>query len=112
MGFSDVLTLVEDEAERRKLIGLIKKNNDHLLRLFDDIVSMSKLEARGGGELNTSTFGLASIFKELIAKLEPQIPDVYDHLGAAMRQGALGELWPAAKTREEMRKTYFVYKNK
>ena len=50
--------------------------------------------------------------KELIAKLEPQIPDVYDHLGAAMRQGALGELWPAAKTREEMRKTYFAYKNK
>lgn len=50
--------------------------------------------------------------KELIAKLEPQIPDVYDHLGAAMRQGALGELWPAAKSREEMRKTYFAYKNK
>lgn len=72
VGFSDVLTLVEDEAERRKLIGLIKKNNDHLLRLFDDIVSMSKLEARGGGELNTSTFGLASIFKELIAKYDLQ----------------------------------------
>ena len=50
--------------------------------------------------------------KELIAKLEPQIPDVYDHLGAAMRKGALGELWPAAKTRAEMRQTYFAYKNK
>jgi hypothetical protein len=26
-----------------------------------------------------------------------------------MRQGALGELWPAAKTRDEMRETYFRY---
>jgi tRNA(Ile)-lysidine synthase TilS/MesJ len=50
--------------------------------------------------------------KELIAKLEPQIPDLYEHLGSAMRQGALKELWPAAKSREEMRQTYFAYKNK
>ena len=50
--------------------------------------------------------------KELIARLEPEIPDLYDHLGAAMRKGALGELWPAAKTRAEMRQTYFAYKNK
>ena len=50
--------------------------------------------------------------KELIARLEPEIPDLYEHLGAAMRKGALGELWPAAKTRAEMRQTYFAYKNK
>ena len=50
--------------------------------------------------------------KELLARLEPEIPDLYDHLGAAMRKGALGELWPAAKSRDEMRQTYFAYKNK
>ena len=49
--------------------------------------------------------------KELIARLGQTIPDVYDHLGAAMRKGALGELWPAAKTRVEMRQTYYNYKN-
>ena len=29
-----------------------------------------------------------------------------------MRLGALGELWPAAKNREEMRDTYFRYMGK
>ena len=87
VGFSDVLTLVEDEKERRKLIGLIKKNNDHLLRLFDDIVSMSKLEARGGGELNTSTFGVELVFMELITKYNLQckekgVPIVVEDAGS------------------------------
>lgn len=87
VGFSDVLTLVEDEEERRKLIGLIKKNNDHLLRLFDDIVSMSKLEARGGGELNTSTFGVELVFMELITKYDLQckekgVPIVVEDAGS------------------------------
>lgn len=87
VGFSDVLTLVEDEEERRKLIGLIKKNNDHLLRLFDDIVSMSKLEARGGGELNTSTFGVELVFMELITKYNLQckekgVPIVVEDAGS------------------------------
>lgn len=47
--------------------------------------------------------------KELIAKLCHKDPSVYDHLAAAMRQGAVGQLWPAAKTRKEMRDTYFHY---
>ena len=47
--------------------------------------------------------------KELIASLGKDNPLLYDHLGAAMRQGALGELWPAAKTRDEMRETYYRY---
>ena len=45
-------------------------------------------------------------------KLEPGIPDLYDHLGSAMRKGALGELWPASKTRDEMRDIYFSYMGK
>ena len=47
--------------------------------------------------------------KELIASLSKDTPDLYDHLASGMRQGALGELWPAAKTRDEMRETYFRY---
>ena len=47
--------------------------------------------------------------KELIVQLEKTTPDLYDHLASGMRQGALGELWPAAKTRDEMRETYFRY---
>ena len=47
--------------------------------------------------------------KELIQKLEPDIPDLYDHLASGMRKGALGELWPASKTRDDMRDIYFSY---
>ncbi len=52
--------------------------------------------------------------KELIAHLEQDvpIPDLYDHLAAAMREGAQGELWPRAKNRKEMRETYFAYMGK
>lgn len=47
--------------------------------------------------------------KELIAALGEENPALYDHLAAAMRKGALGELWPAAKNRAEMRETYYRY---
>ena len=50
--------------------------------------------------------------KELISRLAPDIPDLYDHLASAMRKGALGELWPAMKTRKEMKETYFRYMGK
>ena len=47
--------------------------------------------------------------KELIASLEKDIPSLYPHLAAAMRTGALGELWPAEKSRAEMKDTYYEY---
>ena len=45
IGFSDVLPSVDDPVERQHLVDLIRQNNAHLLRLFDDMVNMSKLEA-------------------------------------------------------------------
>lgn len=50
--------------------------------------------------------------KELIARLSPEIPDLYEHLASGMREGALGELWPATKTRDEMKETYLRYMGK
>ena len=47
--------------------------------------------------------------KALIARLEGEIPTLYAHLAAGMREGALGELWPRTKTRDEMRETYYRY---
>ncbi|EKU70453.1 tRNA 2-thiocytidine biosynthesis TtcA family protein [Selenomonas sp. F0473] len=47
--------------------------------------------------------------KELIAKLGAENTLLYDHLAAGMREGALGELWPATKTRKEMEKTYRAF---
>ena len=47
--------------------------------------------------------------KELIVRLDQSIPDCYEHLAAAMREGALGQLWPAAQSRREMRSLYYRY---
>lgn len=72
VGFSDVLPMAESDEERQNLIALIKQNNTQLLRIFDDIVSMSKLEARGGGELKKSTFELSQLFNDLTDKYRQQ----------------------------------------
>lgn len=47
--------------------------------------------------------------KELISRLTREDPLLYDHLGAALRQSAIGDLWPRAKTRPEMYDTYQEY---
>ena len=45
--------------------------------------------------------------KEIIAELTKENREFYPHLAAAMREDALGELWPAKKTRDDMRELYF-----
>ena len=47
--------------------------------------------------------------KELIARLSAENPSLYSHLAAGMREGALGELWPASKTRKEMEHTHRAF---
>lgn len=48
--------------------------------------------------------------KELIRELEKTFPDLFNHLAAALRKNSIGELWDAPKTRQQMRKTYFSFK--
>ena len=47
--------------------------------------------------------------KELIGDMSKDNPQLYPHLAAAMREDALGELWPPVKTRKEMKKQYYEY---
>lgn len=47
--------------------------------------------------------------KELIQELSKDNSQLYAHLGAAMRLDSLGELWPAAKSKQEMAKAYYKY---
>lgn len=67
VGFSEVLQEVQDEAERANLVRLIQENNDHLLRLFDDMANMSRLEA-GSGAVRKTRFPLSVLFRELADK--------------------------------------------
>ena len=68
VGFSDVLPMAQSEEERNELIKLIKQNNAHLLRLFDDMMNISKLEAGNQGEIVKDTFELIPLFRELADK--------------------------------------------
>jgi len=45
VGFSDLLQSMDGEDEKRELIRIIRKNCDMLLRLIDDILSLSNLDA-------------------------------------------------------------------
>lgn len=45
VGFSDVLSEVDDPVERSEYLDIIHKNNELLLRLIDDILDFSKIES-------------------------------------------------------------------
>ena len=56
--------------------GLIQKNNTQLLNMFDDIVNMSKLEARGAANITKKTFDLKEIVEELFRKYDSMAREV------------------------------------
>lgn len=68
VGFSDVLPMAQSEEERNELIKLIKQNNAHLLRLFDDMMNISKLEAGSDGSIKKEDFELLPMMRELVDK--------------------------------------------
>ena len=67
VGLSDVLPMVQSEEERQELITLIRKNNAQLLRLFEDMVSMSKIEA-GNERASMRRFDLHTLLAEVVDK--------------------------------------------
>lgn len=47
--------------------------------------------------------------KDLIDELSKENPLIYEHLAAAMRENAVGDLWPKTKTRKEMKPYYYKF---
>ena len=71
VGFSDVLPMAHSDEEHEELVGLIKKNTSHLLRLFEDLVNMSKLEA-GDEAAKKARFDLDALLVELSNRFKAQ----------------------------------------
>ena len=67
VGFSDVLSMAQSDEERAELVSLIKQNNTHLLRLFDDMANMSKLEA-GDEAVKKEHFDLNQLLMDVADK--------------------------------------------
>lgn len=80
VGFSDVLSMAQSEEERTQLVNLIKQNNAQLLRLFDDMVNMSKLDA-GGDAVKKEHFDLKTLLVELADRYQPE----YDKKGIELQ---------------------------
>ena len=67
VGFSEVLPMTQSDEEREQLLGLIRDNNAQLLRLFDDMIHMSKLEA-GGQTIQKTQFELRPLLEEIVLR--------------------------------------------
>ena len=80
VGFSNVLSMADDEEERQKLVDVIQQNNTRLLSMLDNIVSMSRIEAKGAATLNKETFALKSVFDELFEKFHDKARNTGDIL--------------------------------
>ena len=72
VGFSELMTSCNDPEEQTKYINIIKSNNELLLRLINDILDLSKIEA-GILERKIERFNLATVSDELYACVLPKI---------------------------------------
>lgn len=72
IGFTSVLPDIDGKSERQELINLIQENNQKLLRIIDDVMTISKIEA-GKEKLQPVTFDVNLIIDELINKYIPNL---------------------------------------
>jgi len=72
IGFTSVLPDIDSREERQELINLIQENNQKLLRIIDDVMNISKIEA-GKEQLQMATFDINVILDELVSKFVPRV---------------------------------------
>lgn len=72
IGFSGVLKDTTDPDEREEYWNIICTNSDQLLRLINDILDLSKIEA-GMIELQPETFDLTALFVEIYSFMQQRI---------------------------------------
>lgn len=72
VGFSDLLMITDDPVEKEEYSKIINTNNELLLKLINDILDLSKIEA-GSVELKYEEFDLAVYFDELATSMQWRI---------------------------------------
>ena len=90
IGFANLLREAEDDKELNEFIDIIIKNGDHLLRLINDIIDLSKIEA-GILKISNQAFNLNELTNEL-HKTFLMNPDVQErNLNLKVVNGAANE---------------------
>ena len=69
VGFSELITQTEEEEEKEQFIDIVKKNNELLLQLINDVLDLSRIEA-GYTNFNYSNFDFSTHFNELYLSLK------------------------------------------
>ena len=72
VGFSDLLMITDNPAEKEEYSKIINTNNELLLKLINDILDLSKIEA-GSVELKYEEFDLPVYFDELATSMQWRI---------------------------------------
>lgn len=72
IGFSSILTMTEDEEEKKEYVSIIEKNNGILLQLINDVLDLSKIEA-GVLDLYYSEFALNGVLMTLKGVVESRL---------------------------------------
>ena len=72
VGFSDLLMITDDPAEKEEYSKIINTNNELLLKLINDILDLSKIEA-GSVELKVEEFDLSVYFDELAIAMQQRV---------------------------------------
>ncbi len=71
LGFTELASdLNHSSAEKAQFMGIIKKSGDHLLRVINDILDLSKVED-GNFEIDPSEFDVREILADVVSLFEP-----------------------------------------
>lgn len=63
VGFSEIISLTEDEEEKKEYLEIIRKNSGLLLQLINDILDLSRIES-GKSEMHLDMVPLSTIVEE------------------------------------------------
>ncbi|MGL5682683.1 MAG: ATP-binding protein [Marinifilaceae bacterium] len=74
IGLSDVICDTETQRERDEYLRLIKKSNQQLLGLVDDIIRVSQIETEQF-RVHSSYFNLVSLIEEIINRVSMRVPE-------------------------------------
>lgn len=100
VGFADLLTTTDDSEEKTEYNQIISTNSELLLRLINDILNLSKIEA-GFIERKIEKFDFASYFNDLCASarqrmIRPEVELVcenpYQHCLVELDKNRLGQV--------------------
>lgn len=73
IGFSEIVSLAEDDEQRNEYLSIIRRNNDLLLQLINDILDLSRIES-GKSEMYIQSVNLSELIKEASAVHRLKMP--------------------------------------